>query len=159
MMKNIEKAQSHAMESSAGLYTNTHGLKRLQAIQTPHLYDSRPHGYSHAVEVRHVLRCIHIAGQGGQNSNGALAPDYAAQLEQVFENIMIIIEEAAATIFDIAMLRVYIVDYTQDKHQQLIQQIQKHWGEHAYPACSLIPVPALALQGMLVEIEATVYCL
>jgi enamine deaminase RidA (YjgF/YER057c/UK114 family) len=29
------------------------------------------------------------------------------------------------------------------------------WGDHPAPACTLIPVPRLALDGMLFEIEAT----
>ena len=46
---------------------------------------------------------------------------------------------------------------TPEKHQFLIQEMQKHWGELDFPACTLIPVPCLAIPGMLIEIEATAY--
>ncbi len=58
---------------------------------------------------------------------------------------------------DIAVLRILIVDHNCEKHQTLIQIMQSLWKHHAFPVCTLIPVSRLALDGMLIEIEATAY--
>ncbi|WP_315820324.1 Rid family hydrolase [Paraflavitalea speifideaquila] len=48
-----------------------------------------------------------------------------------------------------------IVDHHGDKLKILIEAFQKMWPDKQFPINTLIPVPALALEGMLVEIEAT----
>ncbi|MEE9887827.1 RidA family protein, partial [Acinetobacter nosocomialis] len=35
--------------------------------------------------------------------------------------------------------------------------MQNLWKNHPFPACTLIPVPRLALERMLIEVEATAY--
>lgn len=49
-----------------------------------------------------------------------------------------------------------IVEYA-EKHTVLIEIMQQLWRNHAFPACSLIPVSGLALNRMLFEVEATAY--
>ncbi len=40
------------------------------------------------------------------------------------------------------------------KHHQIMKDL---WKNHPFPACTLIPVPRLALEHMLIEVEATAY--
>lgn len=123
------------------------------------LFNPKPFAFSHVAEVRHFNRILHISGQGGQNRHGQLTADFTEQTKQSFENIRYILQDRDATLADIAQLKIYIVDHNAKKHQQLINVMQVLWQDSEFPACTLIPVPCLALTGMQIEIEATAYTL
>lgn len=134
-------------------------LKSFELINPDSLYNPRPFGYSHIAEVKHFSRILHISGQGGENQRGQLSQDFAEQLHQAFTNLKNALASVQASLTDIAVLRVLVVDHSPKKHQFLIQEMQQRWSNQAFPTCTLIPVPCLAIQGMLIEIEATVYCI
>ncbi|MDQ8934906.1 RidA family protein [Acinetobacter rudis] len=142
-----------------------HSKVQAQNIQAfklfnPHtLFNPKAFAFSHVAEVRHYNRTLHISGQGGQNNQGQLSAEFTMQLQQCFENIQYILQDRDATLADIAVLRIYIVDHNNKKHQQLIETMQQLWQGLDFPACTLIPVPCLALSGMQIEIEATAYTL
>lgn len=122
------------------------------------LYNPNNFAYSHLAEVTQFQRILHISGQGGEDTDGVLSSDFAVQIQQVFSNLQTALAHVDATLFDIAMLRIFVVDHDDQKHCLLIHHMQKQWAEHPFPACTLIPVPCLALSTMLLEIEATAYC-
>ncbi|MFI8125186.1 RidA family protein [Acinetobacter sp. ABJ-A23_2] len=126
-------------------------------INPSSLYNPTPNGYSHVAVVQNFKNIIHVAGQGGEDSNGELSPLFQEQATQVFNNIQHALTAANAQISDIAVLRVLIVDHSDEKHQILIKIMQNLWKNHPFPACTLIPVPRLALERMLIEVEATAY--
>lgn len=126
-------------------------------INPSSLYNPTPNAYSHVAVVQNFKKIIHIAGQGGEDSNGELSPLFQEQATQVFNNIQHALTAANAQISDIAVLRVLIVDHSDEKHQILIKIMQNLWKNHPFPACTLIPVPRLALERMLIEVEATAY--
>ncbi|MFW1773525.1 RidA family protein [Acinetobacter seifertii] len=121
------------------------------------LYNPTPNAYSHVAVVQNFNNIIHVAGQGGEDSKGELSSNFQEQATQVFNNIQHALTAADAKISDIAVLRVLIVDHSDEKHQILIKIMQKLWKNHPFPACTLIPVPRLALERMLIEVEATAY--
>lgn len=121
------------------------------------LYNPTPNAYSHIAVVQNFKNIIHIAGQGGEDSKGELGPNFEEQATQVFNNLLNALTAAEAKISDIAVLRVLIVDHSDEKHQILIKIMQNLWKNHPFPACTLIPVPRLALERMLIEVEATAY--
>lgn len=121
------------------------------------LYNPRPNAYSHVAVVQNFNNIIHVAGQGGEDSKGELSSNFQEQATQVFHNIQHALTTADAKISDIAVLRVLIVDHSDEKHQILIKIMQNLWKNHPFPACTLIPVPRLALERMLIEVEATAY--
>ncbi len=121
------------------------------------LYNPTPNAYSHIAVVQNFKNIIHIAGQGGEDSKGELSPNFEEQATQVFNNIQNALTAAEAKISDIGVLRVLIVDHSDEKHQILIKIMQNLWKNHPFPACTLIPVPRLALERMLIEVEATAY--
>ncbi|ONN51124.1 MULTISPECIES: RidA family protein [Acinetobacter] len=121
------------------------------------LYNPTPNAYSHVAVVQNFNNIIHVAGQGGEDSKGELSSSFQEQATQVFNNIQHALTAADAKISDIAVLRVLIVDHSDEKHQILIKIMQNLWKNHPFPACTLIPVPRLALERMLIEVEATAY--
>lgn len=130
----------------------------IQIINPPSLYNPVANAYSHIVQVNPFAKIIHISGQGGENSHGELADVFATQVTQVFCNIRSALAHCTATFADVAVLRILIVDHSPEKHQIIIQEMHKIWENKSFPACTLIPVPCLAIANMLVEIEATAYC-
>lgn len=122
------------------------------------LYDPTAFAYSHLVEVKNFNRIIHIAGQGGENIQADLSADFLDQLQQTWLNISNALDAVNSSFSDIAVLRILIVEHNSEKHQLLIQEMNRIWKNHTFPACTLIAVPCLAINGMLIEIEATAYC-
>jgi len=118
------------------------------------LYDPSSFGYSHVAEVAAGSKLVFIAGQGGEREDGSYPDDFAAQVEQAFRNLLTALASAGAAPKDVANLRIYIVDHTQDKLGVYGAALMQVWGEAAKPAATLVPVPRLALDVMLFEIEA-----
>lgn len=127
----------------------------LRFINPPGLYDPRPNGYSHAVLAPARARTLFVAGQGGEDAAGQLPPDFSAQLHQAFANLQTALHAGGATARDVAKLTVLIVDHTEQRLALFSQAVRQRWPDGSAPACTLIPVPRLALDGMLIEIEAT----
>ena len=65
---------------------NENDLK-LTIVNPQNLYDPTPNGYSTAAIVPREGRVAYISGQGGQDSSGALSPDFAVQVEQAYANL------------------------------------------------------------------------
>lgn len=127
----------------------------LRFINPPGLYDPRAHGYTHVVVAPAAARTIFVAGQGGENAAGELSADFGEQLDQAFANLRTALAAAGASVLDVAKLTVLVVDHTGQRLAQLSHAVRSQWADGKAPACTLIPVPRLALDGMLVEIEAT----
>ncbi|RNF82788.1 RidA family protein [Montanilutibacter psychrotolerans] len=117
------------------------------------LYDPAPNGYSHVAIVDGARRWILIAGQGGETVDGRLAEDFRSQVRQAFANLHTALASAGARATDVAKLTVLVVDHSLERLQVFGSELETAFGPHK-PACTLIPVPRLALDGMLFEIEA-----
>ncbi|MES2937726.1 MAG: RidA family protein [Pseudomonadota bacterium] len=119
------------------------------------LYDPVPNGYSHAAAVAAGARLLLLSGQGGEDASGQLPEGFAAQLRKALDNVVLALAAAGAGPQHVARLLVMVVDHDEDKLRQLGTELDRVWGPRMKPACTLVPVPRLALDGMLVEIEAT----
>ena len=118
------------------------------------LYDPSGNAYSHVAEVRADSRLLFIAGQGGEDSNGQLPPLFAEQARQALANLELALASKGAILAQVFKLTLLIVEHSEPRLRQWVAEADRAWGPHMKPACTLIPVPRLALDGMLVEIEA-----
>ncbi|MDQ0969618.1 enamine deaminase RidA (YjgF/YER057c/UK114 family) [Flavobacterium sp. W4I14] len=119
------------------------------------IYDPRPHGYSHVASVSANSSLVFVAGQGGSRTDGLLSDDFRTQVSIVFENIALALKSKGLTMANIAKLTTLVVDYDEEKHHILIEASTKVWPDLKFPVNTLIPVQRLALNGMLIEIDAT----
>ncbi|MGL5941994.1 MAG: RidA family protein [Waterburya sp.] len=119
------------------------------------LYDPTPNGYSHIAIAPPETRIIYIAGQGGEDENGNLADDFAVQLKQAFINLRIALNAVGAHPEQVVKLTTLVVEHNESKLQQLGEEVKAIWGEQT-PTQTLIPVPRLALDAMLFEVDAVV---
>lgn len=110
--------------------------------------------YYAAATSSHAQEIIHIAGQPGTNGQGIVPADYESQVQLALLNLRKILLASGTQVSDILKLTFYIVNY--DPARRLhTRHIQKFLDGHR-PAMTLVPVPALAGEGWLFEIEAVV---
>ncbi len=74
-------------------------------------------------------------------------------MRQAFTNLAAALSAAGATPEHVVKLTVFIVDHDQSKLGPLMEATTGLFGS-GLPAQTLVPVPRLALDGMLFEIEA-----
>jgi enamine deaminase RidA (YjgF/YER057c/UK114 family) len=127
----------------------------IKFINPPGLYDPSKNGYTHIVIAPAPGTIVYISGQGGEDENGNLAiDDFASQVKQAFANLRTALAAAGASPEQVVKITVLIVNHDQSKLPILGAEVASMWGKQP-PACTLIPVPRLALDAMLFEIEAT----
>ena len=131
-------------------------------LQPAGLYDSLPNGYTHVVTVQEPLRWLFVSGQGGENALAELPDSFALQAAQALANIKTALAAGGADMGHVLKLTVLIVDHSLERFEHWQSAVRQHWGSGEpgdrrprFPACTLIPVPKLALPGMLIEVEAT----
>jgi len=127
----------------------------LTIINPPMLGDPTPNGYSTAVIVPAGARVAYISGQGGFDGTGGLSPDFATQVTQAYANLGTAIAALGARPDQVARLTVYVVDHDMTKLGVLTQAVTSMFGS-TLPAQTLVPVPRLAVDPMLFEVEAVV---
>ena len=136
--------------------TTAHAEDRKLTIVNPQtLYDPSPNGYSTAVIVPGGGRVAYISGQGGQDATGALSPDFAVQVAQAYANLGAALDALGAKPSHVAKLTVYVVDHDMSKLGVLTEAVKKMFGA-TLPAQTLVPVPKLAIDPMLFEVDAVV---
>ncbi|EPC03137.1 hypothetical protein L861_22775 [Litchfieldella anticariensis FP35 = DSM 16096] len=135
--------------------THTQDRSSLMTLMNPAgLYDPAPNGYSHVASIAPNARLVFIAGQGGENEAGELSPDFRVQVQQAFQNLLTALHVAGARAQDVVKLSVLVVDHSEEKLHVFGEELGAALGEGMKPTCTLIPVPRLALDGMLFEVEA-----
>lgn len=133
-----------------------------QYLQPAGLYDCAPNGYTHVVAVQEPLRWLFVSGQGGENAQAELPDSFAEQAGQALANVKTALAAGDADMGHVTKLTVLIVDHSLERFEHWQSSVRRHWGDGEpgdarprFPACTLIPVPKLALPGMLIEVEAT----
>jgi len=114
-----------------------------------------PRGYSHAVAVEGG-RTIFIAGQVAfdQEANLVGKGDLRAQAEKALENLVAALAAAGARPADVVKINTYVVNY-KPADLPIIREVRARvFPAEDPPASTLIGVQALALEGLLIEIEA-----
>lgn len=126
-----------------------------QLVNPTGLYDPGPNGYSHLADVPPGRRFVLVSGQGGEATDGQLPPDFETQVRQALSNMRVALASVGAEPADVARLLVLVVDHSEERLQVIGAELDRIWGDAPKPACTLVPVPRLALDGMLFEVEAT----
>jgi enamine deaminase RidA (YjgF/YER057c/UK114 family) len=120
-----------------------------------HLHDPTPNGYSTAVITPGAGRLAFISGQGGQDRTGSLSSDFGEQVSQAYASLGAILDALGATPKHVVKLTVFVVDHDMSKLGVLTENVMRMFGA-TLPAQTLVPVPKLAVDGMLFEVEAIV---
>ncbi|WP_055532892.1 RidA family protein [Streptomyces graminilatus] len=118
----------------------------------PALHDPTPFGYSHAVSA--PGETVYVGGQYASDLTGAPVPgDFAAQVDLAFDRLRSALEGVGLGYEHVVRLGTFIVDHDLAKLEPLGKALHARFGDRL-PAQTLSGVAALALPGMLFEVDA-----
>ena len=115
-----------------------------------------PPGYSQIVEVA-ASRMIFIAGQTALDADGNLVGrgDFAAQAQQVFENLATALRASGCTAANLVKLTVFLTEMDNlDRYREARNRFFDQVTPRAAPAVTLVEVSRLYGPDFLIEIEA-----
>ena len=108
--------------------------------------------YSHSVEIPAGARLLSIAGQAGIRPDGTLAEGFEAQHEEIWKNVLAILEDANMGPENLVHLNVYSTDPTGIR---VLKPHREKFLPEGYLATSTwVVVSALANPNWVVEMEA-----
>jgi enamine deaminase RidA (YjgF/YER057c/UK114 family) len=115
----------------------------------------RPRGYTHVVAVDNG-RLIFVAGQVAFDKEGNLVGkgDLRMQTEKALENLTAALAAAGATPADVVKVNTYVVNYRPDDYPIIREARARIFNGQNPPASTMIGVQALAVEELLIEIEA-----
>ena len=126
----------------------------MEYINPPELNNPSDYGYTQAVVVPSGSKLVYIAGQYGvDEQDNLVAADFATQMKQSFANLRTALTAVGATPEDVVKITILSVDHNEEKLRLISAERNSFWSNHK-PASTLIPVPRLAGEGMLFEIDA-----
>ncbi len=127
----------------------------IEFINPDGLHNPSPFGYTQVTVVPPTSTLIYVSGQYGADENGNLvSDDFATQLKQSFANLRTALTAAGARLEDVVKITLFSVEHNAEKQRLISLERNATWGDRKPPASTLVPVPRLALDGMLFEIEA-----
>lgn len=114
---------------------------------------STPRGYSHVVTASGKM--IFVAGQISVDKSGAAVGvgDLRAQTVQVLENVKAALAAAGATFADVVKQNTYVVNLNAEALPIIREVRGQYFPSENPPASTLIGVTALAMDGLLIEVE------
>lgn len=122
------------------------------------LFDPTPYGFSHASSVSATGELIYISGQsGGLGKEHLLSNSFREQTQVALQNIVTVLDSYNLKPQNVIKITILIVDHSQEKLKIWNEEINKVWKNKPFPASTLIPVPKLAIDGMLIEVDAVAY--
>lgn len=114
-----------------------------------------PRGYSHVVTVEGARKLVFISGQVAVDKEGKIVgTDLKTQIKKAAENLVAALAAVGATAANLVKINTYIVNYTQNDYAAMREARAILFPSGDPPASTLIGVKALAIDGLLVEIEA-----
>jgi 2-iminobutanoate/2-iminopropanoate deaminase len=124
---------------------------QIDRLTPPNVWDSKPYRFSQAIRVRQCQELLFIAGQAGMDEQGRIVEGLEAQIRLSFDNIRRVVADAGGSMANIVRLTAYFRD------MRALEPYTKILGEvfsDNFPAATVVEVKALALEPLLVEIDA-----
>ncbi len=96
---------------------------------------------------------VFVSGQAAIDENAQVVGegDFMAQAHQVFKNLKVILEQAGSGLDRIVKVGIFITDMS---YFPQIVELRGQYFSEPYPADTIVQVEALALPGLMLEIEA-----
>lgn len=142
--ENLNTQKNNIMAQEKNSFINPKGL-----------FNPKYNGFSHIVKVPKGKEMYYFSGQWASNIEGKLVSEnFEEQVKQTVSNVKTALESARLSLDDVVKQTVYIVDFTLEKKQILIDVASKEWRVKNFPASTIVPLPLLATApNCLIEIE------
>jgi enamine deaminase RidA (YjgF/YER057c/UK114 family) len=110
-------------------------------------------GFSQAWRVDGAGSTVYLAGQGPISADGELVGegDFEVQVRQTLANVRTVLEHAGASLDSVVKLTVYLTDIGQLREYG---RIRAEAMPGPPPAGTAVQVGALAVPGMMIEVDA-----
>ena len=110
-------------------------------------------GFSQAWRVDAARSIVFVAGQGPISAGGELVgrDDFDTQVRQTFENMRVVLEQSGASFESVVKLTVYLTDIALLRD---FGRVRSEFVTGPPPASTAVQIGALAVPGMMVEVEA-----
>ncbi|HZU11755.1 MAG TPA: RidA family protein [Chloroflexota bacterium] len=110
-------------------------------------------GFSQAWKVEDGRTVLFVSGQVSVSPDGQLMHegDFPAQVRQVFENLRTVLEAAGASLQDVVKVGVFLTDMGRLPEYS---RIKAEFISGKQPASTAVGVTALAVPGLMIEVEA-----
>ncbi len=96
---------------------------------------------------------VFISGQVGVAPDGRLAADFRSQVEQAFANLEMALAAAGGSFENVTKMTVFLTDIA--NQIGIYREVRdRHLGTRPPPASTALGVAALAMPGMMFEVEA-----
>ena len=114
-----------------------------------------PRGYTHVVTATGG-KMVFIAGQVAWDVKGEIVGkgDLRTQATQAYANLKAALAAAGATTADVVKLNTYVVNFKSTDLPVIREVRSQFFPQENLPASTLVGVQALAVEGLLIEIEA-----
>ncbi len=114
-----------------------------------------PRGYTHVVTASGG-KMVFIAGQVAWDVKGEIVGkgDLRAQATQAYANLKAALAAAGATTADVVKMNTYVVNFKSADLPVIREVRSQFFPQENLPASTLVGVQALAVEGLLIEIEA-----
>jgi len=114
-----------------------------------------PRGYTHVVTAAGG-KMVFIAGQVAWDVKGELVGkgDLRAQATQAYTNLKAALAAAGATTADVAKMNTYVVNFKSTDLSVIREVRSQFFPQENLPASTLVGVQALAMDGLLIEVDA-----
>ena len=128
--------------------------QEIQRLNPSELSDPSSYGFTNVVVVPTGRTLIFVSGQGGRDEQGNMG-NFQTQLKQAFSNLRTALVAVGATPEQVVKITVLSVDHNAEKQRLISAECNALWPDDLIkPASTLIPVPRLAGDDMLFEIDA-----
>jgi enamine deaminase RidA (YjgF/YER057c/UK114 family) len=110
-------------------------------------------GFSQAWKIEDGRTVVFVSGQVSVSDDGQLmhADDFPAQVRRVFENLRTVLDDAGGSLADVVKLGVFLTDISRMPEYG---RVKAEFFTGKQPASTAVGVSALAMPGMLIEVEA-----
>ncbi|SHK35312.1 RidA family protein [Chryseobacterium polytrichastri] len=122
------------------------------------LFDPTPFAFSHATTNKVDGKYVFISGQsGGEDLKHTLSKDFRTQVKYSLKNLETVLAAYGLGVKDVLKITILIVNHDQEKLKIWTEEMHATWKNNDFPASTLIPVPRLALDDMLIEVDAVAF--
>ncbi len=115
-----------------------------------------PRGFTQVVTIAGPAKLVFISGQVAIDKEGKVVGpgDLKAQIRQAARNLKAALTAAGASAADIVKTNTYIVNYKQSDYSAMREARAELFPDGEPPASTMVGVTSLAVDGLLVEMEA-----
>jgi 2-iminobutanoate/2-iminopropanoate deaminase len=124
---------------------------RIERLKPNRVWDSTPYNFAQAVRVRQTQDLLFIAGQAGMDESGQIVQGLEAQIRQSFENIRRVVSDAGGSMANVVRITGYLRDMNA---LGVYTKMVSEFFTGNLPAATVVEVKALALEPLLVEVDA-----